>query len=162
MGREPTARRRPGFGELYGIHAAPEGLLDWSWAVERLAASRNYWIGTADEDGRPRAMPVWGVWIDDSIVFGTSPRSRKARNLERDPRVVVHLESGDEAVILEGEIEGIEVTGEIADAFYAKYDWRPDVTGADSDGLYRLRPQRAQAWLESAYPKTATRFDFDS
>ena len=81
-------------------------MLDWSWAVERLVASRNYWIGTADEDGRPRAIPVWGLWFDDSVVFGTNPRSRKGRNLERDPRVVVHLESGDEAVILEGEVEG--------------------------------------------------------
>jgi Pyridoxamine 5'-phosphate oxidase len=156
----PT-RRRPEFRVHYGIHEAPAGMLEWAWADERLARSRNYWIVTADEDGRPRALPVWGVWIDDAVVFGTSPHSRKARNLERDPRVVVHLESGDEAVILEGEVEGIAITDELAESFHAKYDWRPDVTGADSDGWYRLRPQRAQAWLESAYPKTATRFDFD-
>jgi pyridoxine/pyridoxamine 5'-phosphate oxidase len=136
-------------------------MLEWGWADERLARSRNYWIGTADEDGRPRALPVWGVWIDDAVVFGTNPHSRKARNLERDPRVVVHLESGDEAVILEGEVEAIEIDDEIADTFHAKYDWRPDVSGADSGGWYRLRPQRAQAWLESDYPRTATRFDFD-
>ena len=80
-------------------------MLDWAWADERLAASRNYWIVTADADGRPRAAPVWGVWFDDAVVFGTSPASRKARNLARDPRVVINLESGDEVVILEGEVE---------------------------------------------------------
>jgi flavin reductase (DIM6/NTAB) family NADH-FMN oxidoreductase RutF len=156
---EPT-RRRPGFGPSYGIHEAPEGMLDWAWADERLARSRNYWIGTADEDGRPRAIPVWGVWIDDSVVFGTSARSRKARNLDRDARVVIHLESGDEAVILEGEVEAIEATEQIAAAFEPKYEWRPDLGGDDSTRWYRLRPQRAQAWLETDYPRTATRFDF--
>ena len=156
---EPT-RRRPDFGPNYGIEAAPEGMLDWAWADERLERSRNYWIGTADEDGRPRAIPVWGVWIDDSVVFGTNARSRKAINLERDARVVVHLESGDEVVILEGEVETIEVTDEIADAFKPKYDWRPEVGGGDSTRWYRLRPVLAQAWTESEYPKTATRFDF--
>jgi nitroimidazol reductase NimA-like FMN-containing flavoprotein (pyridoxamine 5'-phosphate oxidase superfamily) len=155
------ARRRPEFGPAYGIHDAPEGMLDWAWADERLERSRNYWIGTADDDGRPRALPVWGVWIEDSVVFGTNARSRKARNLDRDPRVVVHLESGDEVVILEGEVETIEPTDEIADAFEPKYDWRPEVGKPnDSTRWYRLRPQRAQAWLETDYPKTATRFDF--
>jgi pyridoxine/pyridoxamine 5'-phosphate oxidase len=154
-------RRRPEFGQTYGIHEAPEGMLDWPWADERLERSRNYWIGTADEDGRPRVLPVWGVWIDDSVVFGTNARSRKAKNLDRDPRVIVHLESGDEVVILEGEVETIEPTEEIADAFEPKYDWRPEVGKPDdSTRWYRLRPQRAQAWLETDYPKTATRFDF--
>jgi pyridoxine/pyridoxamine 5'-phosphate oxidase len=154
------SRRRPEFRQKYGIHDAPDGMLDWAWADERLAVSRNYWIGTADEDGRPRVIPVWGVWIDDSVVFGTNARSRKAQNLDRDPRVVVHLESGDEAVILEGDVDTIEATEEIADAFSAKYDWRPDPGADDSTRWYRLRPKLAQAWLETDYPKTATRFDF--
>jgi hypothetical protein len=62
--------------------------------------------------------------------------------------------------ILEGEVETIEVTDEIADAFQSKYDWRPDLGPADSTRWYELRPRRAQAWLERDYPKSATRFDF--
>jgi pyridoxine/pyridoxamine 5'-phosphate oxidase len=154
----PT-RRRPEFSGQYGIHEAPEGMLDWAWADERLARSRNYWIVTSDEDGRPRAMPVWGIWFEDAVVFGTNPRSRKGRNLERDPRVLVHLESGDEAVILEGEVEPITPTHAVADAFKAKYDWRPDPK-EDAADWYRLRPKLAQAWLETDYAKSATRFDF--
>jgi hypothetical protein len=154
---EPT-RRRPGFREHYGIAAGPEGMLEWSWADERLAASRNYWIVTSDADGRPRAVPVWGVWFDDSVVFGAHPQSRKALNLRRDPRVVIHLESGDEAVILEGEVERVDPTEEIAAAFEPKYDWKPEVKA--SEGWFRLRPRTAYAWLETDYPRTATRFDF--
>src|SRR5262245_16794335 len=160
MRREPTGRRRPGFRPLYGIQDAPEGMLDWAWAVERLTASRNYWIVTADEDGRPRSIPVWGLWLDAAVVFGTNERSRKARNLDRDPRVVVHLESGDEVVMLEGAVETLELTERMSDEFHAKYDWRPEPGPDDSTRWYRLWPERAQAWLESDYTRTATRFDF--
>jgi hypothetical protein len=148
-------RRRPNFEAGYGISADEEGMLDWVWAEERLAASRNYWIVTASADGEPAAAPVWGVWADGAVYFGTSPRSRKGENLARDPRVVVHLESGDEVVILHGEAEIVEVDDSVLDAYEAKYDYRPS-----GPRLYCLRPTRALAWLEAEYPKTATRFDF--
>jgi PPOX class probable F420-dependent enzyme len=130
-------------------------MLDWAWAEERLEASRNYWIVTAGADGAPAAAPVWGVWAGGAVYFGTAPGSRKGRNLARDPRVVVHLESGDEVVILHGEAEIVEVEASVLDAYDAKYGYRPP-----SPRLYRLRPDRALAWLEADYPKTATRFDF--
>ena len=151
------ARSRPAFEPGYGISSVDEGMLDWSWAEERLAASRNYWIVTAAADGEPAAAPVWGVWADGAVYFGTNPNSRKGRNLERDPRVVVHLESGDEVVILRGEAEVTEVDDSVLDAYEAKYGYRPP-----GNRLFRLRPRRALAWLEADYPKTATRFDFDA
>jgi hypothetical protein len=82
---EGTASR-PRFAPGYGISDDAEGMLPWSWAVERLTAGRNYWVATTSPDGRPHAMPVWGVWLDDGLWFGTSGRSRKGRNLARDPR----------------------------------------------------------------------------
>lgn len=130
-------------------------MLDWSWAEERLEASRNYWIVTVGADGAPSAAPVWGVWADDAVCFGTSPESRKGKNLARDPRLVVHLESGDEVVILYGEAQIEEVEKSVLDAYEAKYGYRPPGTR-----LYALRPAWALAWLEGDYPKTATRFDF--
>jgi general stress protein 26 len=148
-------RRRPDFDPGYGISTDDEGMFPWSWAEERLEASRNYWIVTASADGEPSAVPVWGVWAAGAVYFGTSPSSRKGRNLARDPRVVVHLESGDEVVILHGEAEVVEVDDSILDAYEAKYGYRPPSTQ-----LYRLQPARALAWLEADYPRTATRFDF--
>ena len=153
--REPTATR-PAFPPGYGISEEAEGMLPWSWAAERLEASRNYWIVTAAADGRPHAAPVWGLWLDDALLFGTSPDSRKGRNLARDPRVVIHLESGDEVVILEGEVDRARVDDRTADAYDAKYGLRPP-----GEELLRLRPRIAFAWLERDYPKTATRFAFD-
>ena len=90
---------------LYGVPTDASGaeLLPWTWAVEQLTSTRSYWVCTTRPDGRPHAAPVWGVWLDDAVWFSTAPSSVKGRNIARDPRVVVHLESGDETVILEGE-----------------------------------------------------------
>ena len=136
-------------------------MLEWGWADSRLSAARNYWVATTSPDGRPSVTPVWGVWVDGSVYFGTNARSRKARNLDRNPRVVVHLESGDEVVILNGELEKFALTDPIADAYGEKYDYRPNPNETSAEGWYRLRPRRALAWLERDFPKTATRFDFD-
>jgi Pyridoxamine 5'-phosphate oxidase len=151
-------RSRPDFGPEYGIATDEEGMLPWSWADEQLSAARNYWIVTAGADGEPSAAPVWGVWADGAVRFSTNPRSRKGLNLARDPRVVIHLDSGDDVVILHGEAEPYELEDSIADAYEAKYDYRPE----PREGWFRLRPRRALAWLERDYPKTATRFDFNA
>ena len=89
----------------YGISADADGLLPWQHVSEQMAAARNYWIGTVRPDGRPHATPVWGVWVDETFYFGMGPRSVKARNLAANPALVVHLESGDDVVVLEGVAE---------------------------------------------------------
>lgn len=156
---EPVARR-PRFPRGYGIPESADGMLPWSWAEERLEASRNYWVSTTKPDGAPHAMPVWGLWVGGAVVFSTSPDSRKGRNLARDPRALVHVESGDEVVILEGEVEETTLDEGLADAYEAKYHFRPE-PGSPEGLWYRLRPRVAYAWLERTYPRSATRFGFD-
>jgi Pyridoxamine 5'-phosphate oxidase len=148
----PTARR-PGFPG-YGITEEPEGLLPWEWATERLEQARNYWVSTSRADGSPHAMPVWGIWVNDAFVFGTGGRKRK--NLEHDPRVVVHLESGDEVVVLEGTAELLVVTDALSQTYNAKYRFGLD-PGSDA---WIVHPRLAYAWRERDYPQSATRFDF--
>jgi hypothetical protein len=139
------------------------GLLSWDWVEERMAGARNYWIGTTRPDGRPHVMPVWGIWLGGTFYFSTGRRSRKARNLDANASLVVHLESGDEAVILEGVAERVTelpLLTQYADAYDKKYKFRPDPT--DAEGLvYALRPQVAFAWRERDFPGSATRWRFD-
>ena len=142
---------RPRFSPSYGISDSEEGLLAWEWALERLATSRNYWISTTRADGRPHAMPVWGVVYEGALWFGTG--GVKAQNLERDPRLVAHTESGDEVVILEGTAEQREIDEALRDAYEAKYDLRPEASR-----FWIVRPSLAYAWRESDYPTSATRF----
>jgi hypothetical protein len=146
----------------YGVPETDDGLLPWSWAIARLEAALNYWFATTRPDGRPHAMPAWAVWLDDSLYFEGSPETRRARNLAENPQVSVHLESGDEVVILEGRVEEVDAVPELvrfADAYEAKYAVRPSDDGTGGP-VYRLRPERAYTWLEADYPKTATRWVF--
>jgi PPOX class probable F420-dependent enzyme len=159
----PVAPRIPAG---YGVPLDGSGAdrLPWSWAVERLLAARNYWVCTTRRDGRPHAAPVWGLWRDDAFWFSTDRASQKARNLLRDPRMVVHLESGDETVILEGsavEERDASALERFADDYEAKYAFRPDPASA-TGVVVVLRPASAQTWRERDYPQTATRWVFDA
>src|SRR6476469_1732242 len=89
----------------YGVPGEPAGMLPWSWAVERLTASRNYWIGTVDPSGAPHAAVVWGVWYDDAFHFSTGGRSRKARNLRVESRCTVAPETTADALVVSGRAE---------------------------------------------------------
>jgi PPOX class probable F420-dependent enzyme len=154
-------RARPRFPGVYGIHGDAEGLLDWSWAEERLIAARNYWVCTTRPDGGPHAMPVWGLWHDGAFYFSSSPDSRKARNLAANPAVTVHLESGDEVVIVEGvaDLEPDEgLLAELSADYSRKYSFDVSFTGGRP--LNVVRPRVAYAWLEQDFPGTATRFTF--
>jgi|SRR5581483_1316944 len=148
----------PGYGTPTDASGAE--LLPWSEAERRLAESRNYWLCTTRPDGRPHAAPVWGLWRGAALVFSTSRASRKGRNLAARPHAVAHTESGDDVVVLEGTVVEVELTPELADAYNAKYDFRPEPS---DDGVwYALRPSVAQTWLERDFPRTATRWVFDT
>ena len=152
---------RPRFPSVYGIRDDEEGLLDWSWAAERLASSRNYWVATTRPDGSPHAMPVWGLWHDDAFYFSSSPDSRKARNIASNPNVVVHLESGDEVVIVEGSAELVtdaELLQRLGEDYTTKYEF--EVSFTSGRGLTAVHPRVAYAWREESFPATATRFEF--
>jgi pyridoxine/pyridoxamine 5'-phosphate oxidase len=144
----------------YGIAETPEGQLPWSWVVDQFSGARNYWIVTSRAGGRPHAMPVWGLWLDDAVLFSTDPGSVKARNLAARPDILVHLESGDDVVILEGKVErvaGTDLPGGFVDAYDAKYGHRIDPSDP-AFGFYRLRPSTVLAWRETDFPTSATRF----
>jgi hypothetical protein len=154
-------RARPRFPSVYGIHEDADGLLDWSWTEERLIAARNYWVCTTRPDRRPHAMPVWGLWHEGAFFFSSSPDSRKARNLAANPAVTVHLESGDEVVIVEGvaSLESDEgLLGQLGEDYSRKYSFEVSFTGGRP--LNIVLPQVAYAWLEQDFPGTATRFTF--
>jgi hypothetical protein len=115
-GVEPKAER-PTMPHGYGIAKGSKDQMAWSDVERQLAKAKNYWVGTTRPDGRPHAMPVWGLWLDGVFYFSSEGGSRKARNIAANPQVVVHLESGDDVVIIEGTAE------RIADrALFAKVD----------------------------------------
>jgi Pyridoxamine 5'-phosphate oxidase len=82
--------------------------MTWAQVAGRLAAARNYWLVTTSPSGAPHAAPVWGVVTGDLLHALYRERSTvKARNLAADPRAVVHLESGDDVLIVRGVAEDL-------------------------------------------------------
>ena len=153
---------RPEAPKSHGVHEV-EGPPPWSQAEERLERARNYWVATTRPDGRPHATPVWGVWVEGSLYFGTGRSSVKGQNLAHCPELVVHLESGDDVVILEGQVEEVRDRDSFAaiDAAYrAKYGMSVSEAGDDGAVWYVVRPKKAHAWLENDFLNTATRWRF--
>ena len=50
-------------------------------------------VVTVDEDGTPQITLAWVGFEEDEIVLATMPEQRKLRNLRRDPRVALSVES---------------------------------------------------------------------
>ena len=160
---DPVAGR-PRMPGGYGIarDEVDRNRFPWSWADEQLVKSRNYWIATTRDDARPHAAPVWGLWLDGALFFSTDPTSLKGRNMAARPEIVVHLESGDDTVILEGAVEkmtGVEALTQFVDAYESKYGFRVDTSNTNF-GVYRLRPRVALTWREQSFPESATRWEF--
>ena len=150
---------------LYGLKPRAK-YLPFSHAEGRLARSRNYWICTTRADGRPHSIPVWGFWIDGAFYFGTARSSRKARNLAQNPAVSVHLDSGDDVVILEGTVVEVShneraMLKKLDAASRAKYKM-PLTTIPGETVLYRVQPCVVLAWTEKEFPKNATRWQLSS
>ena len=60
--------------------------------VRALFEGANYaHIATVLPDGGPHNVPVWVGMEGDRIAFFTQDRSRKARNIDRDPRVALSI-----------------------------------------------------------------------
>jgi PPOX class probable F420-dependent enzyme len=132
----------------------------------RLEPARSYWLGTTGADGSPHAAPVWGVVVDGGLHLYSERRTLKARNLARDPRCVIHLESADDVVLVHGIAEDV---GRPADqpaviaALDAKYADPADraylpSSDPDFDVVYAIRPRKAMVWRLSDYSASQQRW----
>lgn len=146
-----------------------EGLLSWSFVDDRMRSAVNYWIASASVEGRPHTVPIWGAWLEGRFFFVGG--GRKVRNLRANPHAVVHLESGNEVVLIEGQCTEItapsrELLSRVDDEFLRKYpDFRPsEQLQLDGDsrlppgGLFVVHPEKVIAW--SGFASDATRWRF--
>jgi PPOX class probable F420-dependent enzyme len=59
-------------------------------------------VATNGRDGWPHLMPLWYVLRDGELWSWTYAKSQKVRNLERDPRTTLQIETGEEYQELRG------------------------------------------------------------
>jgi hypothetical protein len=100
--------------------------------------------------GWPHLMPLWYVVRDGDLWAWTYAKSQKVRNLERDPRATLQLETGEEyhelrGVMIEAETilhRDIELVSEFGTELFGRY------SGASSGGgpefLEVIRAQAAK------------------
>lgn len=162
---EPIASRpyMPGYGLLDAGQGT--GLLPWSWAVERLKRSHDYWVATIRPDGGPHVMPVWGVWMDDALWFSSSRASRKARNLATNPRCAVTTDNPFEPVVIEGTAvlnKDASAISRFVAATNEKYktDYSVAFFSAESNACFLVRPTWVFGLTESDFTGSPTRWQF--
>src|SRR5437899_12566937 len=93
--RESGCFTSPPSGEVGGeVAGRRQTLRIPDTAFEVLGSGRLAHIVTLNPDGSPQMSCVWIGLDDGDIVIGSLPRNRKVRNIERDPRVVLSIETG--------------------------------------------------------------------
>ena len=73
-----------------------------------LEEQRTLTVATLGRDGWPHLMPLWYAMHADVPWAWTYAKSQKVRNLERDPRCTIQVESGTEY----GELRGMMAKAE--------------------------------------------------
>ena len=89
-------------------------LLDWTRVAARLDAGvdqapgsggpdrHTCWLTTLNPDGSPHVTGVGAQWADGTFWFETGERTRKGRNLARDPRCALSVATHDFDLVVEG------------------------------------------------------------
>jgi hypothetical protein len=113
-------RRQPRFAEL---------------GRKRLAGPGVVLVGTIRKDGSPRISPVEPLFWDGELWLSMGLGTMKARDLRRDPRVLVHsIVTSRDGTDGEFKVRGLAVlesdpalNGRVAEAIAEQLGWRPEV-----------------------------------
>jgi hypothetical protein len=65
------------------------------------------WLITINADGSPHATGMGAVWVDGAFWFVTGERSRKARNIARDPRCSLAVSMREFDLTVEGDAQQV-------------------------------------------------------
>jgi len=113
--------------------------------TERIAV-----VSSLGPRGWPHSMPMWFVSREGQVWVWTYAKSQKVRNLERDPRASVLVETGREY----GELRGVmvEAEAEIHRDFETVIGFAEELTVRYAEGISSVEGD-AKAALEAQAPK---------
>jgi len=127
-------------------------------AERRLREEEIAWLTTVRSDGQPQSVPVWFFWDDEKFLVYSQLGRQKLRNIERNPRVDLNLNSnaqGGDVVRVEGTAEIVEDAPPATDVpeYVEKYRDAIARIGFDPDGFarafsvaIRVTPTRWHVW----------------
>ncbi|MGB6207258.1 pyridoxamine 5'-phosphate oxidase family protein [Mycobacterium sp.] len=132
------------------------------------------WLTTLNSDGSPHVTPVGVVTAADGIWYFTSgPRTRKSRNLARDPRCVVSVATDAFDIVIEATANQVTDDAELdtVAATFREQGWPAVVDGKALTADYSAPSAGPPPWhayrviaatvyaLGTSEPYGATRFD---
>jgi PPOX class probable F420-dependent enzyme len=106
--------------------------------------------------GWPHSMPMWFTVRDGEIWIWTYAKSQKVKNLERDPRATLLVETGDEYLELRG--VQIEAEAEIIRDPETVLGFGKDLTVRYTEGIDSIEGDAAAAMQKQAAKRVAIRF----
>ena len=127
-------------------------------ADRRLREEEIAWLTTVRSDGQPQSVPIWFLWDGQTFLIYSQPGRQKLRNIRRNPRVGLNLNSnahGGEIVRVEGAAERVEDVPPATEVgeYLEKYRAAIARIGYDPDGFaraysvpIRVTPERWQIW----------------
>jgi PPOX class probable F420-dependent enzyme len=106
--------------------------------------------------GWPHVMPLWYIPRDGEIWIWTYAKSQKVKNLERDPRATLLIETGVEY----GELRGvqIEAEAEIIRDLDEIVEYAKEMTIRYSEGIESVEGDAAAGLRAQAPKRVAIRF----
>jgi hypothetical protein len=165
-------------------------LVDWASVEARLEGGvaqapgaggpgrHTCWVTTINPDGSPHTTGIGALWASGVFWFETGERTRKGRNLARDPRCSLSVATNEFDLVVEGEAHKVTDPAVVAEMVerWAGEGWpaRVDESGeaitaefsAPSAGrppwhVYRIVAHAATA-LQVVEPGGATRWSFEA
>jgi PPOX class probable F420-dependent enzyme len=123
---------------------------------ELLGSERIVVVSSNGTRGWPHSMPLWYVPRDGEVWIYTYAKSQKTRNLERDPRATLLIETGHEY----GELRGvqIEAEAEIHRDHETVYGVGRDLALRYNEGISSIEGDAAEALAAQARKRVAIRF----
>ena len=127
-------------------------------AEARLREEGIIWLTTVRSDRQPQSVPVWFLWDGETFLIYSQPGRQKLKNIGRNPRVGLHLNSnarGGDVVRVEGTAEVTEDVppateiGEYVEKYresIARIGFEPDSFARTYSVALRVKPTRWQVW----------------
>ena len=124
---------------------------------ELLESERVVVVSSIGVRGWPHSMPLWYVPRDTGIWIYTYAKSQKVKNLERDHRATLMVETGHEY----GELRGVEIEAEaeIHRDFDTVYDVAQELAVRYSDDISSVEGDAAEALKAQARKRVAVHFE---
>jgi PPOX class probable F420-dependent enzyme len=63
--------------------------------VARLDQELIVWLTTVRADGTPQPLPVWFLWVDQTVLIYGQPNTQKLRNIAQNANVALNFNSDE-------------------------------------------------------------------